>query len=109
VVRICPTYPRGHTASPPGHLQHPMSQEKDNQGHHLSHSLFTPLSSRRRGQYSCIKTGTERLKNSLYLKAIRLLNSQLPPGYSTLQLRGCCPIYSTSQMFGHTYSFKVFS
>jgi pantothenate kinase type III len=42
---------------------------------HLSHCLFTPLSSRRRGQYSCIKAGTERMKNSFYLKAIRLLNS----------------------------------
>jgi hypothetical protein len=40
---------------------------------HPSHCLFTPLSSRRRGQYRCIKAGTERLKNDL--KAIRLLNS----------------------------------
>uniref|UniRef100_A0A8C7MLP8 Alkylated DNA repair protein AlkB homologue 8 N-terminal domain-containing protein n=1 Tax=Oncorhynchus kisutch TaxID=8019 RepID=A0A8C7MLP8_ONCKI len=31
---------------------------------HPSHCLFTPLSSRRRGQYRCIKAGTERLKNS---------------------------------------------
>uniref|UniRef100_A0AAZ3PLI8 Alkylated DNA repair protein AlkB homologue 8 N-terminal domain-containing protein n=1 Tax=Oncorhynchus tshawytscha TaxID=74940 RepID=A0AAZ3PLI8_ONCTS len=46
---------------------------KDN--NHPSHCLFTPLSSRRRGQYRCIKAGTERLKNSFYLKAIRLLNS----------------------------------
>ena len=46
---------------------------KDN--NHASHGLFTPLSSRRRGQYKCIKAGTERLKNSFYLKAIRLLNS----------------------------------
>ncbi|CDQ63655.1 unnamed protein product [Oncorhynchus mykiss] len=45
---------------------------KDN--NHPSHCLFTPLSSRRRGQYRCIKAGTERLKNSFYLKA-RLLNS----------------------------------
>ncbi|CDQ96034.1 unnamed protein product [Oncorhynchus mykiss] len=36
---------------------------KDN--NHPSHCLFTPLSSRRRGQYRCIKAGTERLKNSL--------------------------------------------
>ena len=42
---------------------------------HPNHCLFTPLSSRRRGQYRCIKAGTERLKNSFYLKAIRLLNS----------------------------------
>uniref|UniRef100_A0A8C7KC88 Transposase Tc1-like domain-containing protein n=1 Tax=Oncorhynchus kisutch TaxID=8019 RepID=A0A8C7KC88_ONCKI len=42
---------------------------------HPSHCLFTPLSSRRRGQYRCIKAGTKRLKNSFYLKAIRLLNS----------------------------------
>ena len=42
---------------------------------HPSHCLFTPLSSRRRGQYRCIKAGTERQKNSFYLKAIRLLNS----------------------------------
>uniref|UniRef100_A0A8L0DMU0 Reverse transcriptase domain-containing protein n=1 Tax=Oncorhynchus mykiss TaxID=8022 RepID=A0A8L0DMU0_ONCMY len=46
---------------------------KDN--NHPSHCLFTPLSSRRRGQCRCIKPGTERLKNSFYLKAIRLLNS----------------------------------
>uniref|UniRef100_A0AAZ3PI03 Alkylated DNA repair protein AlkB homologue 8 N-terminal domain-containing protein n=1 Tax=Oncorhynchus tshawytscha TaxID=74940 RepID=A0AAZ3PI03_ONCTS len=46
---------------------------KDN--NHQSHCLFTPLSSRRRGPYRCIKAGTERLKNSFYLKAIRLLNS----------------------------------
>jgi hypothetical protein len=46
---------------------------KDN--NHTRHCLFTPLSSRRRGQYRCIKAGTERLENSFYLKAIRLLNS----------------------------------
>ena len=45
---------------------------KDN--NQLSHCLFTPLSSGRRGQYRCIKAGTVRLKNSFYLKAIRLLN-----------------------------------
>jgi hypothetical protein len=33
------------------------------------------LTSRRRGQYRCIKAGTESLKNSFYLKAISLLNS----------------------------------
>ena len=32
---------------------------KDN--NHPNHCLFTPLSSRRRGQYRCIKAGTERL------------------------------------------------
>jgi hypothetical protein len=32
---------------------------------HPSHSLFTPLSSRRRGQYRCIKAEAERLKNSI--------------------------------------------
>ena len=46
---------------------------KDN--NQLGHCLFTTLSSRRRRQYRCIKAGTERLKNSFYLKAIRLLNS----------------------------------
>ncbi|CDQ62295.1 unnamed protein product [Oncorhynchus mykiss] len=45
---------------------------KDN--NHPSHCLFTPLPSRRPGQYRCIKAGTERLKNSFYLKAITLLN-----------------------------------
>jgi hypothetical protein len=44
---------------------------KDN--NHLSPYLFTPLSSRRRGQYRRIKV--ERLKNSFYLKAFRLLNT----------------------------------
>jgi hypothetical protein len=42
---------------------------------HPSHCQFTPLPSRRRGQYRCIKVGTERLNNSFYFKAIRLLNS----------------------------------
>jgi hypothetical protein len=46
---------------------------KDN--NHPSHCLFTSLPSRRRGQYRCIKPGTERLKNSFYLKAISVLNS----------------------------------
>uniref|UniRef100_A0A8K9Y653 Reverse transcriptase domain-containing protein n=1 Tax=Oncorhynchus mykiss TaxID=8022 RepID=A0A8K9Y653_ONCMY len=46
-----------------------------NDNNYPSHCLFTPLSSRRRGQYRCIKAGTERLKNSFYLKAIGLLNS----------------------------------
>ena len=46
---------------------------KDN--NHPSHCVFTPLSSRRRGQYRCIKAETERLKNSFYHKAIRMLNS----------------------------------
>ena len=46
---------------------------KDN--NHPSHCLFTPLLSRGRGQYRCIKAQTERLKNSFYFKAIRLLNS----------------------------------
>jgi hypothetical protein len=41
---------------------------------HPSHCLFTRLSSRRRGQYRCINAGAERLENSFYLKAIRLLN-----------------------------------
>ena len=46
---------------------------KDN--NHLRHCLFTLLPSRRQGQYRCIKAGTERLKNSFYLKAIRRLYS----------------------------------
>ena len=50
---------------------------------HPSHYLFTPLPSRRQGQYSCIEAGTERLKNSFYLKAIRLLQHSLTQ-------RGCC-------------------
>ena len=41
---------------------------KDINFNHLSHCLFTPLPSRRRGQYRCIKAGTERLKNSFYLQ-----------------------------------------
>ena len=43
------------------------------ENNHPSHCLFTR--SRRRGQYRCNKAGTDRLKNSFYLKAIRLLNS----------------------------------
>ena len=53
------------------HLRKAKKIIKDN--NHPSHyHLFTPLPSRRRGQYRCIKAGTERLKNSFYLKAIRL-------------------------------------
>jgi hypothetical protein len=68
---------QGQTTCPPGHLQHPMSQAKKiiKDNNHPSHCLFTPLSSRRRGQFRFINAGTERLKNSFYLKAIRLLNS----------------------------------
>ena len=39
---------------------------------HPSYCLFTPLSSRRQGQYMCSKAGTETLKNSFYLKAIMM-------------------------------------
>jgi hypothetical protein len=50
---------------------------------HLSHladaliqsDLFIQLTSKRRGQYRYIKAGTKRLRNSFYLKVIRLLNS----------------------------------
>jgi hypothetical protein len=42
---------------------------------HPSYCLFTSLSSRRRGQYRCIKAGTGRLKNRFYLRVITLLNS----------------------------------
>jgi hypothetical protein len=52
---------------------------KDN--NHPSQCLFKSLSSARRGQYRCIKSGTETLKNSFNLKVIRLLN----PFTSTLQ------------------------
>jgi hypothetical protein len=47
----------------------------NNHPSHPSHCLFTPLSSRRRGEYRWIKAGIERLKNNFYLKTIRLLNS----------------------------------
>ena len=42
---------------------------------HPSHGLFSPLPSRRQGQYRCIQAGTERLTNIFYLKAVRLFNS----------------------------------
>uniref|UniRef100_A0A4W5P3B0 Alkylated DNA repair protein AlkB homologue 8 N-terminal domain-containing protein n=1 Tax=Hucho hucho TaxID=62062 RepID=A0A4W5P3B0_9TELE len=54
---------------------------KDN--NHPSYCLFTPLLSRRRGQYRCIKAGTERLKNSFYLKVI---TAKQP----SLAQKGCC-------------------
>ena len=62
---VCTTNPRCHRKA--------KKIIKDN--NHPSHCLFTLFPSRRQGQYSCIKTGTERLKNSFYLKAIRLSNS----------------------------------
>ena len=65
-------YLPSRTPTPPNVTGRP-KRSKDN--NHRSHCLFTPLSSRRRGQYSCIKAGTERLKNSFHLKAIRLFNS----------------------------------
>jgi gmma-aminobutyric acid receptor subunit gamma len=42
---------------------------------HLSHGLSTLLPSRRKRQYRCNKAWTDRLINSFYLQAIRLLNS----------------------------------
>ena len=72
---VGPTHHRGYTAYPIGHLQHRCHMEAKKDINHRRHCLFTPLPSRRRGQYRCIKAGTERLKNSFYLKAIRLLNS----------------------------------
>ena len=57
---------------------------KDN--NHPSHCLFTPLSSRRRGQYRCIKVGTERLKNSFWPSAQGHQTVKQPP----LTLSGCC-------------------
>jgi hypothetical protein len=51
-----------------------MHRVKDKDSNPPSHCLFTLLSSRRRGQYRWIKAGMERLKNSFYFMAIRLLN-----------------------------------
>ena len=55
---------------------------KDN--NHPSHCLFTPLSSRRRGQYRCIKAGTERLTKQLLSQGHQTVKQ--PP----LTLSGCC-------------------
>jgi hypothetical protein len=73
---VCTTHHRGQTTCHPGHLHHRKAKKIINDNTHPSHCLFTPLSSRRQGQYRCIKAGTERLKNSFYLKTIRLLNSR---------------------------------
>ena len=75
----------GQTTCPPWHLQHLMLQEgqkftKDN--NQPRHCLLTPLPSRRRGQYRCIKAGiqyrnttnnTERLLPTYGLKSMATL------------------------------------
>ena len=53
---------------------HRKAKNNIKENNHPSHCLFTLLSSRGRGQYRCIKARTERLNNSFYVKAIRLLN-----------------------------------
>jgi hypothetical protein len=70
---VCPTHHRGYTACPPGHLQHPMSQEGQQDYHGPEPRHVHPASRRR--QYRCIKSGAERMKNFSYLPTIRLLNS----------------------------------
>jgi gmma-aminobutyric acid receptor subunit gamma/deltex-like protein len=76
---VCPAHHRVHTACPPGHIQHTQGHRKVKKIikalSHPSQGLFIPLPSRGRRQYRCIKAGTERLKNSFYLRAISLLNS----------------------------------
>ena len=51
---------------------------------HPSHCLFTPLPSRRRGQYRCIKAGTERLKNSFLSQGHQTVKQP------SLAQRSCC-------------------
>jgi hypothetical protein len=63
---------------------------KDN--NHPSHCLFTPLSSRRRGQYRYIKAGTgERLKKQLLSQGHQTVKQ--PP----LTLSGCCQLLTQLQ------------
>ncbi|CDQ68276.1 unnamed protein product [Oncorhynchus mykiss] len=57
---VCTTHHRGQTTCPPGYLQHPISLPV--------HPIIIQKA-------RCIKAGTEILKNSFNLKAIRLLNS----------------------------------
>jgi hypothetical protein len=110
VGTVSPTHHREHTASPLGHLQHPVSPEgqEDHQG---------PQSPGSRAVYPTIiqnvrsvqvhqswdrETGkTASFPRSLdcYIAitsqspALNLVTSWLPPGYSTLYLRGCCPMH----------------
>ena len=63
---------------------------------HPSHGLFTPLPSKRRGQYRCIKAESERLKNSFSLKAIRWLNSHPALNFSH------CHLPATTRLLYHT-------
>ena len=55
---------------------------KDN--NHPSHCLFTPLSSRRRGQNRCIKAGTRETEKQLLSQRAQTVKQ--PP----LTLSGCC-------------------
>ena len=80
----CTTHHWGKTTCPPWHLHHPMSREgkKDHQGQQPPESLpvhpaiIQKARSVQDGDHVVmVKAGTERLKNSFYLKAIRLLNS----------------------------------
>ena len=76
---------------------------KDN--NHPSHCMFTPLSSRRRGQYRCIKAGTKRLKNSFYLKAMFTYPSLLISYVYTVLYTIYCIL---PMPFGHRSSIYLF-
>jgi hypothetical protein len=51
---------------------------------HPSHCLFTPLSSRRQGQYSCIKAGARETEKQL------LSQGHQTAKQPSLTQRGCC-------------------
>ena len=75
---VCTTHHRGQTTCPPGHLQHLMSQEgqKDHQGQQPPKPLpVHPATIQKEMSVQVHQAGKERLKNSFYLKVIRLLNS----------------------------------
>ena len=59
---VCPTQYLGQTSLQ--HRFHRKAKKIIKDINHPSYCLFTPLSSKRRGQYMSIKAGTERLKNS---------------------------------------------
>jgi hypothetical protein len=74
---VCPTHHRRQTTCPPGHLQHPMSQEgqKYIQGQQPPEPLPVHSAIILKVRLKVHQSWDREIENSFYLKVIRLLNS----------------------------------
>jgi hypothetical protein len=93
---VCPTNHWGHPACPPGHLQHPMSQEgqKDHQGQGPPEPLpVHPAIIQKARSVQVHQCWDRETEKQLLSQGHQTVKQPSLAGYSTLHLRGCCPIY----------------